>query len=121
MRILLLEDDLPTADSMVRAVATRGWKVVLFVTVDDAEKYVTSQKWTEGLPFDVAVLDYNVRGRKGTELLPLPFPACVYSGLPDDVPECGVPVFSKGHPAAVLDFLARVQDDLGEGGDRATS
>jgi len=94
-----VEDSHDTAESLIHALRLRGHDVLWCATVRDARLVLRDDVFAKG------VLDLNLPDGLGTELLPLPFPACIYSGLPDDAEGYGVPVFSKSDPFALLDWI----------------
>lgn len=120
MRILLLEDDSEVAHSLIRALSMRSHTIVWIESLLEARDEIALDP-----TFDLAIIDRTVRhepgglnNAKGMDLLPLDFPACMYSGLPSDAERellqkgiTGVPVFSKGDPFALLDFIESLEGE----------
>lgn len=114
MRILLLEDDGGVADAMIRALSMRGHTIVWVESLLEARDEIALDP-----AFHLGILDRTVRhvpgglnNARGMDLLPLDFPACMYSGLPEDAKRelaqneiTDVPVFGKGDPFALLDYI----------------
>lgn len=108
MRILLVEDDAYLADSMLRALGKRGYKVTWKKNVKFAREALQEQD------FDLAVLDYDLGlGGIGPDLLPdldeKGVSAVLYSGLPRDV---DIPQVSKGNPENLFEFLANYAEEF---------
>jgi DNA-binding NtrC family response regulator len=102
LNILVVDDDAEIRDTMANAFMLRGWDVTLAVSLADARLKLV------GMPYTHAVIDLNLPDGLGTELLPeVPsgVAACIYTGLPEDVRNADVPVFSKGDPFALFDWL----------------
>jgi len=105
MNIFLLEDHPEVVESMTRALELRGHTVWWIQTVTEAKAVLNKPQAHHPAKWDLAILDLNLPDGLGTELIPLGFPAVIYSGLPDDAKNAGVPVFSKGDPFALLDYI----------------
>lgn len=117
MNIFLLEDDVDVAGSMIAAFELRGHSVFWTTTVSDARRVIENRtKHGQGDPdLQLGILDLNVPDGLGHDLLPLNFPAVMYSGLPDDAERglrakgiTDVRCFSKGDPFALIDYIEEV-------------
>jgi hypothetical protein len=105
MRVLLVEDDLNVAESVIRALELRGHDVKHATTVAQGEDLINDYH------FELGIIDLNLPDGLGTSLLPLPFKGCMYSGLPEDAVNPYVPVFSKGDPFSLFDFIEDVRQE----------
>lgn len=116
MHILLVEDNTEVADSMLRAFDLRGWEYTHAATLADARREialnVAEDEEKTNPSIDVAIIDLNLPDGLGIELLPTTFSSVVYSGLPGDAERMmqrgeapTVPVFSKGRPGLLFDWL----------------
>lgn len=107
MRILLVEDSAYLADSMLRALGIRGYKVTWKKNVKFAREALQEQE------FDIAVLDYDLGlGGIGPDLIPdleeKGIPAVLYSGLPREV---DIPQVPKGNPEHLFKYLEEFKRD----------
>ena len=105
MNILLVEDHTGVVESMTGALELRGHTVFWAPDLAAARSLINSTDAHHPTKWGLAILDFHLPDGKGTELLPLDFPAVIYSGLPEDAKGAGVPVFSKGDPFALIDYI----------------
>lgn len=108
--LLLVEDSRDVAMSLISALEGKGIDVRWAKTVAEARCMIAAP-----FPIDKAVFDMQLPDGNGTDLIdseiPFEFPVAFYSGLPGTVEkklrEIGVehPVFSKGDPFALLDWV----------------
>lgn len=108
MNIFLLEDDPRVAESLSDALEDRGHAVHHANSIAAAEELLVVSPFK----FDLGILDFQVPGGNGVDLLPLPFPCAMYSGVPEWAIETmekrgieGVPAFSKIDPFVLLEWV----------------
>ena len=112
MKVLLVEDDRKTAESIIESLKLRGHEVDWAYSLREARSFIRVHQVRR---YDKGVFDMNLPDGLGTDLIaaePLGFPVAFYSGLPDDVERKlrsmgvdGYPVFSKSDPFALLDWI----------------
>jgi hypothetical protein len=102
MRLLLVEDNRPYGESMLRALEADGWDVTWCTTLESANAVMEDHE------YDCAVLDWELPDGLGSQLIPrlqvLGIPCCVCSGLERPVPD-GVPMFVKDAVAPLFGWI----------------
>jgi hypothetical protein len=109
MQIFLLEDNQSVAETLMWWLGKQGHKVMWAQNIKEGEFLLGARD------FDAGIFDLQVHEHYGTELLPVNFAACMFSGLPDEAEAqmkrdgiFGVPAFSKSDLDSLQDWLERV-------------
>jgi len=101
--VLILENSQTIAEILMQFVDELGHQAV-WVTDQDSAAIAL-----KNFNFDVGVVElYLQDGSPGTDILPLSFPTCIYTGVPGDAFKFGLPVFSKTYPYALMRWVEAV-------------
>lgn len=101
--LLMVEIDERVADIVTGYVDEIGHQAVWVRDYDSA--VIALQNFT----FSAGILGLVLAKGSGADLLPLNFPVCIYTALPESAPAIPkVPIFSKGYPYALFRWIESV-------------